>query len=214
MYEHGTLIKFGRHEHLLQLQNEGLLYLNNLPYFWNIEDEVLRGDPLDCIAEVARGPKVTIPLPNGKEFLLSGKWELKIYPPEPEKKNIFCMYALRPIIGSFPVDEKSLQLGEYALVLLDRDKFIRRLESNLISQKINFEGANLVEYVDDEYTGKIGPFKKISKFAYQSEWRLVCLDGPGGPRKIQIGSIQDISVIMRSDEINKEISVQVEPDKT
>ena len=36
-------------------------------------------------------------------------------------------------------------------------------------------------------------------------------DGPGEPRKIRIGSIRDISVIMRSEEVNKEIRVDFEP---
>ena len=77
------------------------------------------------------------------------------------------------------------------------------------SQRIIAE-AHLVEYVDDEYAGKVGPFRKFKKFSYQSEWRLVCLDGPGGPRRIHIGSIRDISVIMRSDELNKEIRIDFE----
>ena len=47
MEEPGTLIKFGQHEHLLQLQDEGLLYLNNLPFFWEIENDELRGDRWD-----------------------------------------------------------------------------------------------------------------------------------------------------------------------
>lgn len=211
MNKPGTLIKFGQHEHLLQLQNQGLLYLNHLSYFWNIEDEALRGDPFDCIVAVARGHKVTIPLPDGKEFSIAGNWVYRMHPPEPEKINIFCMYALRPLIGSFPVDERNLRFGEHALVLLDRDEFIRRIESSLNSQGITFK-ANLVEYVEDEHTGKLGPFKKLRRFAYQSEWRLVCLDGPGEPRKIRIGSILDISAILRSDEVNKEIRIHLEPD--
>jgi hypothetical protein len=58
MREPGTLIKFGQEKHLLQLQNEGLLYMNNLSFFWKIEDDELRGDPCDCVAEIARGPKI------------------------------------------------------------------------------------------------------------------------------------------------------------
>lgn len=212
MNQPGTLIKYGQHEHLLQLQNEGHLYLNHLPYFWKIEDEALRGDPFDCVVAVARGRKVTIPLPDGKEFSMVGNWTIRMHPPKPEKINIFCMYALRPLIaGCFPVDERNLRFGEHALVLLDRDEFLRRIESSLNFQEIAFE-ANLVEYVDDEHTGKVGPFKKLRRFAYQSEWRLVCFDGPGGPRKIRIGSIRDISSILRSDEINKEIRIHYEPD--
>jgi hypothetical protein len=212
MEEPGTLIKFGQQEHLLQLQDEGLLYMNHLPYFWEIEDEELRSDPFDCIAEVARGPKIGFTVADGKEVFMEGNWTLRMYPPEPEKINIFCMYALRPLIeGTFPVDERNFRFGEYALVLINRNEFMRRIESILKSQRI-IAKADLVEYVDDKYTGKLGPFRKLKRFAYQSEWRLVCYDGPGRPQEIRIGSIRDISVIIRSDEVNKEIRVDFEQD--
>src|SRR3989304_5876717 len=112
--------------------------------------------------------------------------------PKPEKINIFCMYALRPLItGCFPVDERNLRFGEHALVLLDRDEFLRRIESSLNSQEIAFE-ANLVEYVDDEHTGKVGPFKKLRRFEYRPEWRVVSSAFPRGRRWVLIGSIRDI----------------------
>jgi hypothetical protein len=38
MDQPGTLIKFGKYDHLLQLQDQGLLYLNNLSHFWKIQD--------------------------------------------------------------------------------------------------------------------------------------------------------------------------------
>lgn len=210
MDEPGTLIKFGKHEDLLQLQNEGLLYLNHLPYFWGIEDEELRGDPFDGVVEVRRGHKVVLPLPNGKEASMAGKWIIRMHPPKPEEINIFCMYALQPHIGSFPVDERNFRFGEYAIVLINRPEFMRRIEATLKSQQIRAE-AGLVEYVDDEHTGEVGPFRKLKRFAYQCEWRLVCYDGAGEPRKIQIGSIRDISVILLSNEVNKEIKIVSEP---
>jgi hypothetical protein len=212
MREPGTLIKFGQQDHLLQLQNEGLLYMNHLPFFWEIEDEELRGDPCDCVAEVARGPKIGFTLADGKEVFMEGKWTLRMPPPQPEKINIFSMYSLRPLAeNTFPFDDKNFRFGEHALLLIKPSGFMRRIELSLKSQRI-IANADLVEYVDDEYAGKVGPFRKFKKFSYQSEWRLVCLDGPGGPRKIHIGSIQDISVIMRSDEVNKEIRIDFEQD--
>ena len=133
-------------------------------------------------------------------------------PPQPEKINIFSMYSLRPLAeNTFPFDDKNFRFGEHALLLIKPSEFMRRIELSLKSQRI-IANADLVEYVDDEYAGKVGPFRKFKKFSYQSEWRLVCLDGPGGPRKIHIGSIQDISVIMRSDEVNKEIRIDFEQD--
>jgi hypothetical protein len=212
MGEPGTLIKFGLQAHLLQLQDEGLLYLNLPQYFWEVEDEELRGDPFDCIAEVARGPRIGFTLADGREISMEGEWILRMYPPEPEEINIFCMYALRPLLeGTFPVDEKNFRFGDHALLLINRDEFMRRIESTLKSQRIRAE-ANLVEYVDNKYTGKLGPFRKLKRFAYRSEWRLACSNGPGKPREIRIGSIGDISVIMRSDEVNKTIRVDFEQD--
>lgn len=210
MGEPGTLIKFGRQKHLLQLQDEGLLYMNNLPYFWEIEDGELRGDPFDCNNRIERGPKIGLVLPDGKEVFMEGTWTLGMPPSNPARINLFCMYALRPLVkGTFPVDVKNLRFGEHALVLINRDEFMLRIESAIKAQGIKAH-AGLVEYIDDCYKGKLGPFRKLKKFSYQSEWRLVCLDGPGGVRKVQIGSIRDISVIMRSDEVNKEIKVDFE----
>lgn len=210
MGESGTLIKLGQQEHLIRLQEEGLLYLNTPQYFWDVEEKELRGDPFDCIAKVARGPKIGIILADGKEIFMEGEWTYRMYQPEPEKINIFCMYALRPLIeGNFPIDKRNLKFGDHALFLINPDEFMHRIGSALRSQKIKAE-VNLVEYVDDNYTGEVGSFRKLKRFSYQSEWRLVCSDGPGGPRVIFIGDIRDISVIVRSDQINTLIKVDFE----
>lgn len=205
----GTLIKFGREVDLLQLRDKGLLYMNKLPYFWGIEDEELRGDPFDCVAEVTRGPKVTMRQPDGSDLVIGGNWVIRMHPPTPEKINIFSMYALRPVIGNFPIDERNFRFGQHALVMLNPQEFMTRIEAILKASEIEAKG-DLVEYVDDDHTGKLGPFKKLRKFAYQSEWRLVCMGGSGGPRKIQIGSIRDISALIRCDEINTLLRVEYE----
>lgn len=211
MEQPGTLIKFGNLEHLQQLQDEGILYLNNLPYFWNIEDEELRGDPFDCAVQVIQGPKVTMIMPDGNEVTICTDYTARIRPSEPEKINIFCMYALRPLIeGAFPVDEKNKRFGDHALILMNRDAFIQRLESSLKSQMIVGD-ADLVEYVNDQHAGKLGPFRKFNRFSYQYEWRLVCYDGPGESRIIRISSIRDISVILPTDEVNRQIQIHFEP---
>lgn len=150
-------------------------------------------------------------MPDGNEVTVCRDYTLKIRPSEPEKINIFCMYALRPLIeGTFPVDKKNKRFGDYALILMNRGGFIQRLESSLKSQRIVGD-AGLVEYVNDEHAGKLGPFRKFNSFSYQYEWRLVCYDGSGEPRKIRIGSIRDISVILPTDEVNKQIQIHFEP---
>jgi hypothetical protein len=114
---------------------------------------------------------------------------------------------LRPVIGNFPIDKRNFRFGEHAVVLLNPQEFMTRIEAILKTGGIEAKG-DLVEYVDDDHKGKLGPFKKLRKFVYQSEWRLVCLGGPGGPRKIQIGSIREISALIRCDEINTLLRVE------
>lgn len=205
MREQATLIKFGKYEYICQLRDEGLLYLNNLPYFWEIEDEELRGDSFDGVAEVRRGRNGTAtPVGDTENPLKVTNWVLRVHPSQPERINIFCMYAVRPSLGSFPVEERNFQFGDYALVLTNPQEFIERISSRLTSQGVKHRAA-LVDYVDDEYTGEFGPFKKLSRFSYQSEWRLVCYDGPGEVRRLHIGSIAEISAIVPSAEVNQKI---------
>jgi hypothetical protein len=105
------------------------------------------------------------------------------------------------------VDEKNFRFGDYALVLTSGHEFMNRVASTMKTQGITQAKGDLVEYVDNEYTGELDPFKKFKIFDYQFEWRLVCYDGPGGVRKISIGSIRDISIIIPSSEVNRIITI-------
>jgi hypothetical protein len=204
MGEDATLVKFGTQEHILDLRQTGLLYMNNLPYFWEIEDAELRGDQYDGVDKILRGPVGAIKSATGEEHAITN-WTIKLFDASTTTKmNVFCMYALRPRAGTFPLDARNVQFGDCALVMTSPMEFMRRVTSSLDSQSIAAK-ARLVEYVDNDYTGDVGPFKKLRSFAYQSEWRLVCYDGPGGPREVRIGSLEDISVMMPSAEINRRL---------
>jgi len=207
MSEPAALVKFGQDNNMSQFRNEGLLYMNNLPYFRGIEDKELRGDPCDSVDKFERGQKADISLPDGTKLPIKvTNWDLRIGPSNADKINVFCMYALRPLAGTFPVNEKNFRFGDVAIVVIDINEFIDRIKKHLRQKHIEGK-AQLVEYIDDDYTGEVGAFRKFKKFSYQSEWRLVCKDGPGGPRKLRIGSIKDISVVVPIQEINEIITV-------
>jgi len=197
--ERAALIKFGSCEHVSQLRDDGLLYMNNLPYFWKIEDSRLRGDECDGVDARHTGNSGTVKTLDGKTIATVTNWTANLPPSKPEKINLFCMYALRQ--SSLPVDKRNYRFGDHTVVVTHAQEFIDRVASHLKHQRIAFK-ANLVEYVDDNQNGQLGPFKKRRMFAHQSEWRVGCYDGPGGVRKITIGSIQDISFIIPSNELN------------
>ena len=113
MGEVATLVKFGTHEHITQLQQTGLLYMNNLPYFWEIEDKELRGDPCDGVEKIMRGCAGKGTTEDGREFEITN-WTLRVHPPEATRTNIFCMYCATSGAGTFPVDERNVRFGDYA----------------------------------------------------------------------------------------------------
>ena len=116
------------------------------------------------------------------------------------------MYALRPSAGTFPVDSRNLRFGDYAVAVTDVPQFYERIVTLLRADRITGR-ADLVEYVDDDYRGEVGPLRKLHRFAYQSEWRLVCSGGPGGARRLRIGSIADISLLVPSNEVNTSVQM-------
>lgn len=208
--ERAALVKFGKYEHVLLLRDEGLLYMNNVPYFRKIEDEELRGDRNDSVDELYHGYRgyVEIKSPNGEKVSRANitDFELRVGPEEPERINLFCMYALRPEHGSYPIDKRNYKFGSHALVIFDVPEFLSRL-----SEKLKVEGiesrSGLVNYLSNRHSGAVGVFGKVMAFAYQSEWRLVCKNGPGKERTIAIGCLSDISEIFRADELNAQIKI-------
>jgi len=118
MVEKQTLVKFGQYEHICQLRDDGLLYMNNLPYFWQIEDEKLRGDEFDGVAKVMRGSNGTVTPKNELEKPVKvTSWVIRVHLAQPENINIFCMCAVHPSVETFPIDKRNFRFGDYALIL-------------------------------------------------------------------------------------------------
>ena len=98
--------------------------MNCLSYFWRIEDDELRGDPNDGVARIDRGPKVKLFASDGSEMPVKlTDWTLRLHPSEPDRVNVYCMYALRPSAGTFPVDSRNLRFGDYAVAVTDVPQF-------------------------------------------------------------------------------------------
>jgi len=179
--------------------------MNNLPYFWKIEDEELRGDVNDSIDELRRGQTGKLKDSTNTSIRISN-WQLRIHPPNPDKINIFCLYALRPQKGTFPIPQKNFKFGSHALVFTKPQIFIDKISTHFRENSVDAR-ADLVTYVDDNFAGRVGPFVKLRKFKYQSEWRIACFNGTGTTRKFYIGSLREISIILPSHELNDRIKI-------
>jgi hypothetical protein len=179
--------------------------MNNLAYFWQLEDGQVRGDPHDGIATLHRGSHAEIYTQDGTKIpVATTEWTLRIPPDASDTINVFCMYALRA--SSSPVPERVIEFGDSALVITNPQEFMDRVLSHLRDNNIQ-GNADLVEYVPNDYAGEIGPFRKLETFRWQSEWRLVCYAGPSGPRTLSLGPLEDIADLIPTSELNKRFRI-------
>lgn len=198
------LIKFGKREHVEQFRAEGRLYMNSLPYFWQLDEDDQRGDPFDGLDHVSRGQNTVIHVgsdPQSMRPIRVTSYEFTTSPDDAAGINIFCMYAAYPERGRWPVHSSVLALGDSAVVVHNLTEFLRRLRLNLEVNQIVGK-AQLVEYVEDQHDGELGPFRKHQRFTGQSEWRLVTYGGNGGVRSLTLGSLEDISDVLPSTGVN------------
>ncbi|WP_157665051.1 hypothetical protein [Mariniblastus fucicola] len=171
--------------------------------FWGIEDGGLRGDNLDGVDHMANGMHAELRTPSGEIIPANvTSWALQTRTAEPEKNNLFCMYAIHRDPESDPIDLRVTEFGDAALIMTNPDEFINRLAD--AARKTNRSiKADLVTYVPANYIGDVGLFAKTEPFRYQSEWRFAMEDGPGNPMTLNIGDISDISTLINSDELEE-----------
>lgn len=203
-----AIIKIGQPEHIKSLQKQGEVYLNTWEYFRRHELNNAQGDKHEGLAEifqVANGHKLYIKA--GEEWLPIGglKDQLKFFAGNQGDFNLFCMFALMQESQQHLGHPDLLQFGTAALVMTDGDAFISRLTRKLDEEGIPHHQA-LAEYVEkDLHEGEMGPFRKLSEFSYQSEWRVCAHARKGGPIKLFLGDLSDISVLVPTSELTQRI---------
>lgn len=194
----GTLCKIGRREHIVALQESGVVYMNTLDVFWDIEDGGLRGDNLDGIDYMANGIHAKLRTPSGEIIPANvTSWTLQTKTAEPKQINLFCMYAIRRDPSTNPIDPRVIEFGDAALIMTNPDEFMRRLASAAGETSRSFK-QDLVNYVPTKYVGDIGLFTKTELYRFQSDWRFAMYDGPENPVALNIGNISDISLLIDS----------------
>lgn len=188
-------------EHMTAMQH-GLLYMNSLAYFANLENEEsggLRGDPLEQIlAQIHGGQagkyfhKFTLSVGEGdneKRFDVSNNTALTVQVPDPTNVMVFCFSALADdetgripgeSNGELRLDRRLLEFGSHILIIRNAPAFSARINKvisnnpHLYSSKYFQGGYGLVEYVNLEHaSGNIGLFRKAKRYSWQREFRFI-----------------------------------------
>lgn len=207
----GCFIKFGSLEHLIELKEKGILYCNPINYFIKIEDNFLRGDPMENVTEmmymesgdmilspVGEQPSINSTTLPFKDFYLKGR----IIEPF---GNLFCLTAInileKPFGQVFTVNERNKEFGEYFLLIHNTKEFLNRIKEKLEQLKMRYQ-AEKVKYLDfSKFNGKKSVFEKDLIFSYQQEWRLFLGNKKDEPIKIDLGSLEELSILGSSKSI-------------
>lgn len=194
------LLKLGQKEHLEMLRH-GLLYMNTLDYFNNLETDGARSDPFEGTDSILQPQHVRHfiiepQVPGISPHRVDPKGlagPIRIARKRTSACNIFCMCIItEPIVGPmFPQQHE--WFGDHFVLVTDTQAFLDKVVAAATSQGLNLQ-ANLVTYYDQSgYSGETGRFRKRSCFAYQREYRIVAEPGLEGPRRLEIGDLTDIT---------------------
>ena len=195
-----ALMKLGSKEHMEQFRT-GLLYMNTLSYFRDLEADTARGDRFEGVDSILQ------PKDLGESYIDSGipsigridirredlGGPITIAKEKTLRCNLFCLYAItKPVKGSlFPTEHE--WFGDSLVLVKNALEFLIRVAKAAKEQKLAIQGVRVEYYDENDYSGQVGRFKKSSRFAYQNEFRIAIEAGVDGPFRFEIGDIRDIT---------------------
>ena len=215
------MFRFARSDYIEQF-SQGLLYMNPLKYFCEKETHSVRRDCHEGTSHLRQGDgailKIKMIPEVAKAFNVPGDGQFKaianirgpirFQPDALQSVNVFCMYALRESAAGTLVDARNLGFGDSFALLKDFDEFMKRVKAAVSGTEQEL-GYTLVEYIDEtSHEGPVGPFKKLSDFSYQSEFRIGLFPGTGAPFKLQVGDLSDIVIIGPSSDLKNRLLVR------
>lgn len=201
------LIKFQDKEKIEYFRN-GTIYMKSLEYYRKKEVETGNdtvGDLFEGMIHVCDG-YIFIPELNVRHKLTNELLQTSF-----STSFVFCLLGITPGITSFSFSDeqkdKISEFGDTALIITDRDEFLRRVTSAVFEKGL-MGSHGFVTYGDEKtdcatYWYSLlkngmsyAAYWKRKKYAYQQEYRLL-IDNPPTDEEfyeLTIGSIEDISI--------------------
>lgn len=211
---------------------KGKLFSNRLSFFRKYKEDksANRGDKHEGVVDWHQPDQIRIEI-NGRVITdLAGpvmtrmNWQ--------DHLNVFCIYAAHSVdfeeiseetIEDFKkqisIPEEFENLGEYAVIITNVNKFIERVKAAVSSKNYGLN-AGLVEYYDPtSFNGSFSEvesiFRKRDEYKHQKEYRFSFDTGVAGtdPLILNIGDISDITMQCKVSEINAQLEVKLLSDK-
>ena len=201
------LIKFQSRERIESLQ-KGYLYANTFEYYRKLEEETGDSEIGDKFEAMIHVNEAIINIPDTQESI---KLNDALISTTHSNDYVFCMFTIYPNAESFSFTdkqkEKMLSFGDTALIIKDKDEFVKRVTSAAESKgmKAYFNAVNYFNPAVDNLDMIVSLMKGIWNIAYwkrdiyqyQQEARFVFMPNDGDDHiELDIGDITDISEII------------------
>jgi len=208
------IIKLGPHEHMKALFDDGVVYMNTLEFYRTLEAHDERSDVNEGTEQVSNRTDGVLRWKNPKtntfeEIAKLTHGRIRELNSNIQNLNVYCLYYLKskmPIesVGAIIPQRTKVGFGEYAVVVADAGEFVTRIKKAAIDIG-HRHFRSLVKYEDfSQEKLDVGPFVKDQAFSHQSELRVALYTGEnsGSAIKLEIGSIEDIAVLVPSEDLN------------
>ncbi|MEH1009473.1 hypothetical protein VDP25_17170 [Winogradskyella sp. ECml5-4] len=202
-------IKFGSEENIKSLYEKGLVYLNTIEYFQNLEDKGVRGDKYEATTNIKNYDKpenyklIITDTKTGEDINIKpSKLQMRHFEVSP-KGNLYSLYCLKQSdfsnTNEIVIDSRVKSFGTHAVFIRGTKKFLNKLCKEVEKLKMGYKSKPVEYYDKDKINGPINLFQKIKEYEYQSEYRFVVQNSGKKPLKINIGSLEEYSEMLNID---------------
>jgi hypothetical protein len=208
-----ALVKFGAREHMESLHGTGQLYMRTLASFLSIEDKALRGDPTEGLAAFFQPGRIQLQI--GDHVVAPGDIVGPVHMSYQMTRalHVYSMFALTErevasvLKGGQAIDPRCLEFGDTALVVTNVSEFFRRVSRAAEEAGVS-HARSLIHYLDRRtHHGQFSPFNKMQEYSWQSEYRIVVAPSENEIFYLELGSLEDISILTKAQELNGELKV-------
>jgi len=195
------IIKIGKKEYMENLLNKGELYLNTAKYYRKHENEQI-GDSHENDFLIRHG-KISIKI-NDEYIYLYNKHRPIAFSNPNDNKNLYCTYGV--FTGNFVKKEHYMlheipnylikEFGGTIVCIINPIEFFKRIEVAVKEKGLETQIGHVEYYNEDTYDGDLTIFNKRKQFSHQNEVRIAINNENDAPIKLNIGSINDIALIL------------------
>jgi hypothetical protein len=197
-------IKFLSSQYLNSFLIDGLIYMNPIKYFIDLEEKEFIGkkDQNEGLAASFLANQIIVKINNRELKDIVGRVDLRN--DDDIFTNIFSLTAINDYHiyisnKKLFLSDKFIKMGDKAVVFYGKniEEFVKRIKDviNLNKDIYSKITGKMIEYVDyNTHNGEMGIFKKYSNFEWQYEWRLAIKknDQKLSPTILKIGDINNI----------------------